>query len=403
MSDQNLLNESASFSKPLTENDIRALLNAWSKKRIFRLRNIGDKIHIESITEHVAYYCELTSQFEGRRVTSKTESYSPYFSRPSIKVSSSIWEVPVPVPNQFENTSYSFVIDESVQIKNCDRFGCSNGKINCNSCSGSGMIICTGCGGSGSYTTTKVTWIGSERKEERVIENCYTCFGNKKVTCWGCNGSGKINCPNCKGTGKIIEYDELQVGFNFSEEVYIHNDSGLENAKFYDVSGQVLVEIQAKMISNYVTGISDLDEAINDLVRKCLQNSGGRHLLFQRLLIESVPVSQTVYFYKDPSKKGILWIYGEEQEIHVKKAPFDWRRIGLIYTTITIIVMMILFAYIYRPSLNAFNPFATSTEVVIFPTSTRVVPVANISSTLISPSPSPLPTITPPRGRGVEG
>lgn len=89
------------------------------------------------------------------------------------------------------------------QQVNCPNYSCTFGKVNCNTCFGSGHVS------RNEYYTEYVTEYTSNgpvqvsRQNSRIVhEHCSYCHGGK-VTCSTCHGASRIRCPTCAGLGEI--------------------------------------------------------------------------------------------------------------------------------------------------------------------------------------------------------
>ncbi|MHA1145990.1 MAG: hypothetical protein ACTSRW_14705 [Candidatus Helarchaeota archaeon] len=100
---------------------------------------------------------------------------------------------------------------QSIEAVKCTGKGCTQGKILCSNCKGSGQVTCGKCKGTGSYQCKACAGKGTiglkvdvvnekgEKTKKTVTVRCKNCFGEGKIFCVDCVGTGRVTCKKCKG------------------------------------------------------------------------------------------------------------------------------------------------------------------------------------------------------------
>ncbi len=311
---------------PSTE-DVRRILNAWSRTGFLRVRRLGDRVQIEEIQTLACYTVRLQSQYEERSIS---QALRPYHGgevddrgQPP-----GTWDIPVPPPEDFEDRTEKRPVPHTEQVQNCGACG-GFGKVNCGRCSGWGKITCTSCSGNGYRMRTEFRTTqgpnGMQTETVQVRDNC-SCFGGK-VNCPQCIGHGKITCGTCTGTGRVVHYDLLTVKFRAATQTEVVNKTPIPEARLKQAAGDVLVDERADRIDAAPTVLPEVDALTDGLLQKSHEEShGDTRLHFQRLHVEQVGVQEVRYRYAAGQSRR-LWIYGTADSIHAPGAPRAWIRL----------------------------------------------------------------------------
>ncbi|MFI3281706.1 MAG: hypothetical protein R3Y44_07025 [Rikenellaceae bacterium] len=334
----------------LNDSEIRSLITKWSDSvPHHNHRNLGNKIAIQNIRNISAHRMLVSSQNVSRYIVMATEplrgqSYdnNNYLKEGDIRC----WDYQFTPPATYTNQNNYFVVDaskHSIICSVCSGKGvvrclkCTNGKIVCKTCNGTGnrktTSSCSSCGGSGSIstyhqecridgyrsdntpiqryenvrrTTSCSRCGGSGRVESVVYHGCYTCGGSGRVTCPTCNGTALVECKTCIGKGSVLEYAKLHT------QLSTHSDDNIICG--YMTNGELKIMLKEIPVSDYkndkVIKSSDgrvlrvdfsttlqNNTAISMLNKAAAAVKSNGHILFEEVRLMTVEILAIDYSY----------------------------------------------------------------------------------------------------------
>ena len=312
---------------PLSEDQACEVINRWSEKGFFRLRNMGDKIFVEEITRGVAYTIRLQTHYERRVVQRANVPYHGGFvdnqGRPPGR-----WDVPVAEPAAFEERKQVVPIPHTERVQMCSN--CSGeGRVTCGNCMGQGRTTCLWCHGMGyvqhqvHQPTTDAS--GNTSMMLRSEQRPCTCSGGQ-VVCTQCHGNRLVTCSVCDGSGSVKTFDQLIVRFQAASQGELVDVTPVPDGWLSSLSGEVLLDERAPRIES----CSALPEAANRKAMEVLTKSHEvddreDRILLQHLHVQRIPIDELRYKYAGEERQ--LWICGNEQGVHAPKAPWNRRRL----------------------------------------------------------------------------
>jgi hypothetical protein len=313
-----------------TEQEIREYLDRWSAGGFFRARALGSRSDLGPITAWGAYTFRLRTQYEERRVT---RASTPYRTGPVDQDGKppGPWDIPIGRPEDFEERVETRTVPHTERIENCPTCR-GRGFGDCQRCAGDGQVACGACGGSGMRSQLLMrpqpVWNGRFMSTIMVpytIPVACGCAGGR-VTCSDCDGTGHQDCTPCAGGGTVKTFERLTVTFRAPERVETRYPEGLPEAGLRDV----VPEVVAQERGPWLDGCPLLPETVEDHAEAMIDQSQAINhaevrILFQRLVVERVPVIEVPYRYRGGVERR-LWLVGPERRVVVPDAPLAWGR-----------------------------------------------------------------------------
>lgn len=333
----------------LSSEEVIAILNDWGSHGLFRGKNFGTSIHLQSIEPTPCYELCGCTQYERRSVR---RAISPYYGgRIDDKgTPPSMWDIKVERPRyEFVNTSQNIPVPHTERLLTCEECR-GNRRIECALCEGSGeeacrqcyrgRISCNDCWGSGSVQgqVTDYVYNYETNNTDMVIRyvthfcnscggtgsfSCHNCNGSGVVVCVSCNGDGDLRCETCDEQGKVREYKLLNVVFEYQSNSETIGALEIPDEKLQQVAGVEIFQREEDTITS-LNGIND-PQLINHALEFLAQfTPSSSIMLYQELTITKIPVFKVAYKKHFAGKQKVLWIYGNEHEVYFegqKKNP----------------------------------------------------------------------------------
>jgi hypothetical protein len=314
---------------PLGEEPAREIINRWSAKGIFRLKNMGDKIFIDEITPGAAYTIRLQTHYEQRKVK---HAQTPFRGGPVDDRGRppDPWDVAVRRPAPFQERTEKVPIPHTERVQMCSRCA-GQGRVTCWACNGRGQCACPFCMGTG-FIEQPVFGSGGNASgapaAPQIVRRPCTCQGGQ-VRCGQCSGNGILTCPDCAGSGQVKTFDQLIVRFQAATQGEILDVTPVPDPWLGKLSGQMLVEQRARRIEQFDSVTPEVDKKARDLLAKSQDVEEDRaRILLQMLEIQRIPLYEVRYKYAGVERQ--LWICGSEQELYAPKAPWHRQRLFLL-------------------------------------------------------------------------
>jgi hypothetical protein len=325
----------------LGEEPAREIINRWSEKGLFRLKNMGDKIFIDAITPGAAYTIRLQTHYEQRKVRHTQAPFSggPVDDRGRPPET---WDITVRRPGPFQERTEKVTIPHTERVQMCS--GCAGeGRVTCSACNGRGQRACPFCMGTG-YVEQPVFSPGGDAQGApsvpRMVRRPCTCGGGL-VRCGQCGGNGVLTCPDCAGSGKVKTFDQLIVRFQTATQGEVLDVTPVPDPWLGHLTGQMLVEQRARLIEQFDPVTPEVDQKGRDLLAKSHAVEEDRtRILLQMLEIQRIPLYEVRYKYAGVERQ--LWICGSEQELYAPKAPWHRQRLLLLIAGIVAAVALLV-------------------------------------------------------------
>ena len=311
---------------------IRTAINCWDRGWALTIPKMGEVINLAHSTALMGFTTILDSLFEKRYVTVGERAGSH----------DTGWKLKDAI--EFVATRRWTYVFESVprfdKFKKSIAFPEMSERFICPRCGGSGWVTCSSCGGSGreSYTETEYYTDSDGKQQSRSV--------TKERTCSRCGGSGRETCSRCAGTGWITQYPVLVCERKHEQTkdcIDPTTERNLEKIIYQGRSKRLLetpildeiIDIQAKLTKDIPDEIGNLAIALGQ--KSVSKQSDELHVIRQRLRIAEVPITEVDYEYQNESYR--LWVYGNDNDIHAKKAPYNSVRL---YSTLAIAIFSLL-------------------------------------------------------------
>jgi hypothetical protein len=316
---------------PLSTADVRYLLNQWSKKGLFRIRRLGDRLSMLEVSPQSSYTVRLQTQYEERTVGSASEPYhggqvDDHGSPPDP------WSVPVRRPESFQERTDKIHLPHTDRVRTCPRCG-GRSRIPCAGCGGSGRTTCPWCHGSGFKTRTEMRQVADGQgnlvpRAETVQETC-SCGGVGTVACTQCNGAGTQTCPECTGSGRVKTFELLTVHFACPLLKEVLHGTSVPDYLLGAAHGTLLVDEQGEVLQRSTPLPPPVEQRVEEMLEKARPADPGKtRVLRQRLEVEQVNIQEVQYQHGGKDRR--LWIYGDEQKIYAPGMPRPWAKLALI-------------------------------------------------------------------------
>ncbi len=340
----------------LSSEEAIAILNDWGSRGLFRGKNFGTSIHLQSIEPTPCYELCGCTQYERRSVR---RAISPYYGGKIDDQGTppSMWDMKVERPcHEFVNTSRNIPVPHTERLLTCEECR-GNRRIECALCEGSGeepcrqcyggRISCNACGGSGSVQghTTEYIWNYQTNSTEPVTRyvthscnscggygsfSCHNCNGSGLVVCVSCNGDGDLRCETCDEQGKVREYKLLNVVFEYQSNSETIGAIEIPDEKLQQVAGVKIFQTEEDTITS-LDGINDPRLTNHALEFLSQFTPSSSIMLYQELTITKIPVFKVAYKKHFAGKQKVLWIYGNEHQVYVDgqwEAPKNLKKVA---------------------------------------------------------------------------
>jgi len=335
---------------PLSEEQIRAVLDCWSSRRFFRLQRLGARIELIERQPADVYRVRLLSETEQRSVSTVAEPYrgGPIDDRGGPQNPDQV-AVP-PAPPRFQTATYRAPLAHSESVAVCSDCR-GSGATNCIHCGGMGWSTCPVCGGSGVRTETRINTQMQSDGTMRTVPETVTapCGCNAgRTMCLFCSTSGRVTCSRCSGVGRLKRHDELTVAYRPQEVTRIVHSTSLPDWLLAGTRGEPVLDVESPRFDGVPPLTPEpLLAAITEVIATARAESGAT-VLYQRLIAERIPVLRVRYAIRGPSKKrpGDLWIYGSPMEVFAPDVPRDGVRITGAIAGAVLLLAMVVAAYL---------------------------------------------------------
>lgn len=325
----------------LSEEQAREVINRWAAGGFLRLRNLGDKIFIDTITAGAAFTVRLQTHYEQRRVQHVSEPFHGGAvddrGRPPEP-----WAIRVAAPGPFQERTQAVAIPHTERVQMCP--GCSGqGRVTCRGCGGQGRIPCPLCGGQG-FRQEQLIEPGGEpgaAPAMRTVRRPCGCGGGLAV-CPACAGAGLVRCESCAGSGQVKTFDRLVVRFHNAKQGEVLDVTPVPDDWLGRLSGEVLLDVQAPRIDACPAGVPETVavKAADLLTRSHAIDADQDRILVQMLHVERIPLHEVRYRYAGVERQ--LWICGTEQALHAPKAPWNRGRLYQLLAGVGLLVVVLV-------------------------------------------------------------
>ena len=243
----------------------------------------------------------------------------------------------------------------------------------CGTCRGHGKVRCKTCGG-------KVRW-SSKNLNGDIVDHVCSC-GDGKELCKNCDGFGEVEViirvkkefkvfqtKNSQYTGEVPDAKVKKItGDLVYEQIYDYpldlvremllggitsNEfSQLNNAVLNSLKEGVQYELEGRDI-NIESIHSQLDKLFNSIPNPERENTVLEYETMPvrvMVRVENASVKQIDYKYKD--KPYSIWVYGKENSVWKKKAPFSWnyKLISLLAFAVICGVLVTVYSFVNVPN-----------------------------------------------------
>lgn len=217
----------------MSQSNAISLISDWSRLHRWYWWPIPDKMKNEKYIQSGELSILFFKLLEKRSLGYEAKACSP-----GTKVSpfnpTSVWGIPVKLPNGFTKSDVKWEAPSPTEINNCSKCK-GTGREKCSKCGGRGTVLgkcrschgtgkkpdafrhrCTVCGGSGSVAGRMCVFCdGSGMKAESFSLSCDSCLGlgDSEYACASCHGSGYVTCSRCKGKGAMAKYPVVIVNY----------------------------------------------------------------------------------------------------------------------------------------------------------------------------------------------
>ena len=332
---------------PLSTADVRYLLNQWSRKGLFRIRRLGDRLSMLEVAPASSYNLRLQTQYEERTVGRASQPYhgGPVDDRGEPP---DPWTVPVRPPEGFQERTENIPLPHTEEVRSCPRCG-GRARVPCTTCAGSGHRTCPFCGGSGFRSRTEMRQVQDGQgnlvmRPETVQDPCSCVSG--RVACSTCGGSGMVQCSDCGGSGRIKTYDLLTVHFSCPTLKEVLHGTKVPDYLLGAAPGEVLADEQGVTLPRSTPLPPKVEERVEELLRKAQPVDPAKtRVLLQHLHVEQVNIQEVQYQHGGKDRR--LWIYGDDQRIYAPGMPRPWGKLALLLGGI-LAALILLFVVLPR-------------------------------------------------------
>jgi hypothetical protein len=104
----------------LSDDKLREAINRWSRAGFFRVPNMGERITVNQVVEHVSYTVRLWSEYEQRTVGRSSKPYNggPVDDRGT---PADPWSIEVRRPTDYEGRTEKLPVPHTEQVETCRR------------------------------------------------------------------------------------------------------------------------------------------------------------------------------------------------------------------------------------------------------------------------------------------
>jgi hypothetical protein len=330
-----------SNAPPLAEDAAREVINRWSAKGVFRLRNMGEKIFISQITAGSAYTIRLQTHYEQRKVHRASEPFRGGAVDDRGQAPGT-WDVPVRRPGAFEERTEAVPIPHTERVQPCPQCA-GQRRVSCPRCAGRGRITCPFCGGAG-FVEQPVLETGRDGQGNvipitRTVRRPCHCSGGQ-VRCSTCSGNGIVTCPECEGMGQVKTFDQILVRFQAASYGEVIDVTPVPDQWLGKLSGEVLVDQKARLIDGCPSAPDEVARKANALLEKSHYTDENQiRVILQALHVERIPLQEVCYKYAGVERR--LWICGTEQDLYAPKAPWPRGRLAALVFGIILAVLAV--------------------------------------------------------------
>ncbi len=334
---------------PLSEAEVRDVLNRWAAEGSFRLPNMGDKIFMDPGKVGWAYTFRLQTHYEQRAVT---EAQVPYHGGPIDQHGRppGAWDIPARNPGDFKEDTQTIPVPHTERVSVCGTCG-GAGQATCSFCMGSGRCVCPRCGGSAivqqTIMDTARTGDGNTIAVPRFVQRPCGC-GNGRIVCITCGGRGIVVCGTCRGAGQLKTFDQVIVKFLRSKHGDLLDLTPVPDNWFGRLTGEVLRTTRATRIDHVEPYNEEIDKRVQALLDRShsLENDQSR-ILLQQIHVERIPLHEVPYRYAGVERR--LWICGNEKAVYAPDAPWNRSRLALLIASVLfgLIIFIAFFLYLF--------------------------------------------------------
>ncbi|XP_060095591.1 protein SSUH2 homolog [Heteronotia binoei] len=217
------------------------------------------------------------------------------------------WNVPVAVPEMFENNTKEIIMPHTSSIKECS-VCMASGKRPCKQCGGRTKEQCHWCKGTGVF----------------ISDTCSHCSGtgSSATPCIACSGMGTVNCSDCNGQGRLLTYNALVVQWKNNIFEYVaHQRNDFPDKLFHAVTGQKLLVDEHDMVYPVINfpDSSINNASMNAVERHRTQFTSTSRILRQRQTIEHIPLTRVEYRWREAAFS--FYVYGNERKVYTENYP----------------------------------------------------------------------------------
>lgn len=296
--------------------NIKNLINNWSKKESWFAKNFGKKLEIIEVNLENAFIISSEVLYMERELKEGNEPSSTLNNKktdPQKLSYKSLKDFPImsPPENFTTRLEENYIFDESKEISRCTR------------CGGAGEVTCKNCRGKGITTKTRLI-----KDKEASKEKCRSC-----------SGTGKGNCDLCNGYKDIVKYSYFTTRYYpvyFSNVIYSGKLelSNIQNGSKINIYEEEIFNRKKSdsFESNKLKSLheSPLKEHFNSLMGEASSHYKDTKKILNipvkiKLKIEEMIIREVGF--KDKKKNNTLWIYGtgsDSDKIILENRPLLW-------------------------------------------------------------------------------
>jgi serine/threonine protein kinase len=271
--------------------EIRRLLNRWSREGFFRRSALGHIMQLEQMVSYNIYFYELHTYNEKRiPLQPRRTPQKSGEERSDVLPMLPLWDVSMPEVEPFTAVSEQEVV-----------WPHSRRVITCPECSGVGKIHCKTCKGQGEVEKNRKVPRGEDPSaSESVREVCPTCHGYRQVV-----------CPICEGKCNLVE----EQVFQWSRMAYAWKNKD-------DLEGLPRLALQKRLQEVYKAQINLYDDRwhsvapLGELLREAVADAGNdTRILLAELNISGVPLTEIDYRLDEGAPVNRLYVVGFDEDV----------------------------------------------------------------------------------------
>lgn len=301
--------------------NIRRLLNRWSRKGFFRRPLLGQIIELEQIISYTIYIYELHTLYETRTQPEERQRPASETDIQATEALPDVWEVAVP---EAEDGGFDTVKPQELLLPNSTQI------FVCPTCNGEKTIPCYSCGGRGTIPQTRPTRQAVNSGTDQTEPS-----DALPITCPTCHGYGKLRCDTCDGAGNLVE----EAVFTWARRARIwHNTDDIEDLprRALQERARPICSVPINPYAGHWHSVAPLNELLQAAIRDVQGND--MRIIAADLQLSGVPMTEVDYRLN--GKAEHLYIIDFDYEIVGNWALFNLERMGLVAMGVLLLVCL---------------------------------------------------------------